>query len=81
MNFVSKYMAVLLSWCAVASLEYMEIFVSVACRCSGPPQGILGQAETRVRERNEDNRFMCVLMCGVCWVCEGVMNLMQCAVL
>lgn len=73
MNFVSEYMAAWLSWCAVASLEYMEIFVSVACRCSGPFQG---QAETRVRERNEDNRFCfdihILFSCVVCAGCVKV---------
>lgn len=73
MNFVSKYMAVSLSWSAVASLEYTGIFVSVACHCSGPPQGILGQAETKVRERNEDNRFFFrIKYLSLCVVCAGL---------
>lgn len=70
MNFVLEYMAVSLSWCAVAFLEYMEFFVSGAGRHSGPLQGIPGQAETRVRKRNADNRFSCAHM----WCVSGALR-------
>lgn len=65
MNFVLEYMAVSLSWRAVASLGCMEISVSVACRCPASLQGILGQAETRVMQRYKENRSSCA-------VCESV---------